>query len=43
MENQFWKTFGGRIGLGFGSGFTISVAKCHLNFNEYVAFGAGLQ
>jgi hypothetical protein len=47
MENQFWKNvqFGGRIGLGFGSGFTdISVAPSAIyNFNEYVAFGAGLQ
>jgi hypothetical protein len=34
-----------RIGLGFGSGFTdISVAPSAIyNFNEYVAFGAGLQ
>jgi hypothetical protein len=37
--------FGGGIGLGFGSGFTdISVAPSAIyNFNEYVAFGAGLQ
>lgn len=46
-ENQFWKNvqFGGGIGLGFGSGFTdIAVAPSAIyNFNEYVAFGAGLQ
>ena len=46
-ENQFWRNvqFGGGIGLGFGSGFTdISLAPSAIyNFNEYVAFGAGLQ
>lgn len=47
MENQFWRNvqFGGGIGLGFGAGFTdISLAPSAIyNFNEYAAFGAGLQ
>ena len=46
-KNNFWDSvqFGGGLGLGLGSGYTdIMVAPSAIyNFNEYVAFGIGLQ
>ena len=46
-KNQFWENvqFGGGIGLGIGTGYTdISLAPSAIyNFNDYVAFGIGVQ
>lgn len=46
-KNEFWQNvqFGGGIGLGIGTGYTdISLAPSAIyNFNEYAAFGLGVQ
>lgn len=46
-QNHFWRNvhYGGGLGLGFGSGYTdITLAPSAIyNFNEYVAFGLGVQ
>jgi len=46
-KSDFWKhvQFGGGVGASFGNGYTdVSLAPGAIyNFNEYVAFGVGLQ